>query len=168
MRELYIKQKVLKITDHYPITDADQNPVYQVDEEFRFIKKKLHVSRPNGEKIFEIEKQISFLRPRFVVTFADGKQLEIRSKLTLFKKEIDIDPDELQLTLKGDFWDHSFSLYRGGQEIGKIQKKWLSWGDNYQLSIAAPEYEILFVAVVLAVDMILDDEQAAAAASSSN
>ena len=31
MYELYIKQKVFKITDHYEVMDSNQNPVYRVD-----------------------------------------------------------------------------------------------------------------------------------------
>ena len=31
MYELYIKQRVFKITDHYDVLDVNQNPVYHVD-----------------------------------------------------------------------------------------------------------------------------------------
>ena len=45
MYELYIKQKVFKITDHYEVMDSNQNPVYRVDQDFRLVGNTVHVSR---------------------------------------------------------------------------------------------------------------------------
>lgn len=166
MKQLYIKQKVFKITDHYPITDEEGTPVYQVDEDFRFFKKMFRVTRPDGSPAFSIEKQITFLRPLFAVSFPDGRELEIRSRFTFLKKVIDIGPESEGLILRGDFWNHSFQVLRFERRIGEIRKKWLSWGDSYELDIEDPHYEELFLAVVLAVDAILDAEEASAASSS--
>lgn len=38
MKKLYLEQKIFKIEDHYQIFDENEDPVYNVDEEFRFLK----------------------------------------------------------------------------------------------------------------------------------
>ena len=43
MRTLHIQQQALKITDHYIIYDDLGRGVYQVDEEFRMMGKKITV-----------------------------------------------------------------------------------------------------------------------------
>jgi uncharacterized protein YxjI len=51
MRQLYIRQKVFKITDHYPVIDSYNNTVYLVDEEFKFWGKTIHVTKPDGSHV---------------------------------------------------------------------------------------------------------------------
>lgn len=159
MRELYIQQKVFKITDHYPIVDSAGKVYYQVDEEFRFFGHTVHVTRPDGSHVFTVDKEIITLLPRFVVRFADGQEIKLRSRFSIFRKQIDIDPEHMALRVEGNFWDRDFALYRGTQAIGSIRKGWLTWGDYYELKIDNEYYEELFIAVVLAVDCILDNEK---------
>lgn len=156
MKSLYIKQKVFKITDHYPITDEHGNIVYQVDQDFRLVGNTVHVSSADGRHLFTIDKVILSLLPKFTVQFANGQEIAIKSNFTLFHRDIDIDPDHLGLNLKGDFWGHEYTLSQSGRIVGSISKKWLTWGDTYQLDIHDEELEELFVAVVIAVDHLID------------
>lgn len=159
MRQLYIRQKVFKITDKYPITDGEGRIFYHVDQDFRLIGHTVHVFRADGSRLFTIDRQLFKLLPQYVVSFEDGNSITLKSRFTFFRRAIDIDPDRLGLRLEGDFIDHNFSVYRGSQLIGSIHKAWLSWGDNYELRIFEETYEALFIAIVIAVDRLIDEAQ---------
>lgn len=159
MKKLYIQQKVFKITDHYPILDEDQKRVYQVDQDFKLIGHTVHVSDDRGQEVFLVEKELLTLLPKFKVSFADGKAVFLKSKFTLFKKEINVEGEGLSLSMKGDFFDFNFSLYDQDTLIGSIQKVFLSWGDTYELTIVDESQQDLIVAMMIAVDCIKDAEQ---------
>lgn len=156
MRELYLKQKVFKITDHYPILDKNQQVVYKVDQDFRLIGNTVHVSRANGERIFTINKKVIALLPQFTVDFTDGSSLLIKQRLTFLRRKIDIKSSTMNLVVEGNWLDLNFTVYKDGQAIGHLKKAWISWGDTYQLQILDPSYEVLFVAIVIAIDALKD------------
>ena len=58
MKQLFIKQKVLKITDHYPVLDENGNETYHVDEDFKFFGKKIYVTRSDGSHVFTITREL--------------------------------------------------------------------------------------------------------------
>lgn len=157
MKSLYIKQKFFKILDHYPITDENGQTIYQVDQEFRFIGNTVHVSNANGQHIFTIDRVVLTLLPKFIVQFANGQEISIQSNFTLFHRDIDIDPDNLGLNVSGDFWDHEFSLIQRGRTVGTISKKWLTFADTYRLDIYDDSLQDVFIAVVIAVDRLIDE-----------
>lgn len=159
MKKLYVKQKVFKITDHYPIMDEFQNPVYQVDQDFKLIGNTVHVCDTTGREVFVVNKVVLTLLPKFVVSFDNGKEIELKSKFTIFKKVINVFPEELGITLQGNFIDHNFSILQDGEEIAVINKVFLAWGDTYELSIFDESKQDLVVALMIAVDCIKDDQQ---------
>ena len=159
MKSLFIQQKVFKILDHYPITDEDGQTIYQVDQAFRLIGNTVHVSNANGNHLFTIDRVVLTLLPKFIVTFADGREISIKSNLTLFHRDIDIDPDHLGLNVAGDFWDHNYTLSQRGTTVGSISKEWLTFADCYRLDIYDESLQDVFIAVVIAVDRLIDESR---------
>ena len=47
--------------------------------------------------------------------------------------------------------------------ILSIHKQWMAWGDTFELDIAPGADEVLAMAVVLAIDAVMDCQTAAAA-----
>ncbi len=159
MRNLYIQQKVFKIMDHYPIWDEADNVVYQVDQEFQLIGKTIHVSDATGNWLFTVRREILTLLPRFVVEFADGRELFLQSKLSFMYKVIEVEPTSFGITIEGDFFSKEFEVLKEGNPIGKISRKWLSFGDKFAIEVLDEEHEELFVAVMIALDAIIDAAQ---------
>lgn len=159
MRNLYIQQKVFKIMDHYPIRDEADNIVYQVDQEFQLIGKTVHVSDVTGNRLFTVRREILTLLPRFVVELADGRELLLQSKLSFFYKVIEVEPTDFGITIEGDFFSKEFEVLRDGNPIGRISRKWLSFGDKFAIEVLDEEQEELFVAIMIALDSIIDAEQ---------
>ncbi len=159
MKKLYVKQKVFKLTDHYPVFDDAQEPVYQVDEEFKIIGKTVHVSDKDGRTAFVIERELFTLLPRFVIRFANGEELTLQSRFTLFHKKIDVLPDEEDIRLEGSFFDYSFKIYRRDEQIGEIERAFLAWGDSFEITVYDEQYQALVVAMMIAVDALIDADQ---------
>lgn len=104
MKKLYIKQAVFKITDHYDIYDENEEIVYHVDQDFRIIGNTVHVFDANDREIFVIDRVIFSLLPKFVIHFFDERRdITIQSKLSLFLRQMEIDPKHLCLHLRATF-----------------------------------------------------------------
>lgn len=126
MRKLYIQQKIFKLLDNYPITDEAGNIVYQVDQKFRLLGHAVTVTDAQGQILFSIEEELFTLLPRFQVHFPDGRALTIRARFSLWRQNIDIDPENLGLNLQGDFFSHDFTLTQNKQTVGSIKKGWFT------------------------------------------
>lgn len=159
MYELYIKQKVFKITDHYDIMGADQKPVYHVDQDFRFVGNTVHVKRMDGSEAFVMNKRVLTFMPKFDVFFGNGKTALIKQNFTFFKKSIDIFSDDYSLSLEGNFWDMDFGVFNNGIEVGNISKELLTWGDTYIIRVFNAEFEEALLALLIAIDNIKDGEK---------
>ena len=71
----------------------------------------------------------------------------------------------LNWEVKGDLFDHDYQIIENGREIVRIHKVWFSWGDSYELDIADGANEEMVLAVVLAIDCVLDDSDTSTAAA---
>ncbi|WP_308533961.1 LURP-one-related family protein [uncultured Peptoniphilus sp.] len=103
MQKLYIKQKVFKITDHYPILDEEENTLYFVDQDFTLIGKTVHVSDRDENEIFVINKKILTWLPEYHISYANGQEVIIKSNFTFFKDSMNIISQDYDLSVKGDF-----------------------------------------------------------------
>jgi uncharacterized protein YxjI len=67
--------------------------------------------------------------------------------------------------LSGDFFGFNFMMKDDQGIVLQIQKKFLSWGDTYQLAIEDKFDETIAVGIVLMIDDFIDDARRNAAAS---
>ena len=94
----------------------------------------------------------------------EGREvLTIKKDFTFFKASYSIDAAGIEV--QGNWWDMNFEVYKDGQVIGSVHKKWLSWGDSYEIQVIDEEYEKIIIAIVLAIDCVKADQAAAANAS---
>lgn len=159
MKKLYIQQAVFKITDHYPIVNEHQETVYYVDQKFKFIGKFYTVTDVTGKVLFTIERGFAFFLPVYTITFATGETITIRTNFTLFRHKFDIEVEDFTLKVEGDFFAHNYALYTERTELASINKKWFSWGDAYEITIYDETFMDLSVAVLIAVDELIDTQR---------
>lgn len=156
MRKLYVKQKVFKFTDHYDVLDENNNPIYKVDQDFRFFGNSVNVSKYDGSKSFNISRGMIFLLPKYSVKFSDGNKMTIQQDLTFFRKKIKIISNDYTLELKGNIWDINFEVYNNLKLVGNIYKKFLSWSDTFVIDVYDDSFEEELLALLIVVDDILD------------
>lgn len=160
MKKLYLEQKIFKIEDHYQIFDENEVPVYNVDEEFRFLKKYFEITNNKTGEVTTIEKQISFFLPEYNVTFPNKKKITLQKQLAFFKKSIYVLPCSENIRIEGDVFFLDFQILKDEELIGYIEKGFFRLRDCYTLNIVNEDFEELIVATMVAVDNIKDLEQA--------
>lgn len=156
MVNLYMKQKVFSWRDRFAIKDAQEQDRYYVEGEIFTIGKKLHLFDTFGNEVAYVQQKVLTFLPRFFV-FVNGQQVaEIVKEFTFFYPKYRI--EGLGWEVEGDFLAHDYSITDRGREIINIHKVWLAWGDTYELRIADGVNEAMAVAVVLAIDCVIDSQ----------
>ncbi len=164
--KLYMKQKVFSWADRFTIKDEYGTDKYYVEGKVFSLGKKLHVYDLNGIEVAYIEQQIFTFMPRFYVYVNGSKVAEIVKEFTLFRPKYSI--AGLGWEIDGSFMAHDYWITKNGNEIVRINKEWMTWGDTYQIDIREKEDEIITLAVVLAIDCVMASSAAAASAASSS
>lgn len=162
---LYVKQKVFSWLDRFSIKDEYEQDRYYVQGEFSF-GKKLHIyDRNNREVAFLQQKLWSFL-PKFEVIINGRVVAEIIKEFTFLKPRYTINGP--RWTVEGSFGEHDYCIHGKEGTLAEVHKAWLSWGDSYEISLQEGEDEAMILAVILAIDAVMEEEAVAASAASSS
>ena len=155
--KLYIKQKVFSLASRFNITDEEGNERYTVEGELLSLTRRLHIYDHRGEEVSLIHRELFTLMPRFVVE-RNGRQTAcIKKRFTFLKPVYDIEGKGWHV--EGDFFAHDYQIVDGsGSVIASIHKVWMSWGDSFELELVSSEDEVDLIAVILAIDVVMDSE----------
>lgn len=159
MKKLYIKQKVFSIGEKFTVMDEQQNPRYYVEGSFMKIPKTFRIEDEQGREISKITKKTISLLPKFFVEIDGQEMIEISKHLTFLKAHYSIEAEGL--SVEGNWWDMDFIVEKDGRRIADINKRWISWGDTYEVTILDETYEHLVISLVIAIDRVKEDERAA-------
>lgn len=160
--KLYMRQKVFSWVDKFTVKDEYGQDKYHVEGEFFTIGKKLHVYDMSGVEIAYIHQKVLSFLPRFFV-FVNGQQIaEIVKKLSFLTPKYCV--NGLGWEMEGDFLAHDYQIYRDGGTVVTFHKKWMTWGDCYEIDIADENDELAALSVVLAVDCVMAASSAGAGA----
>ena len=161
---LYMKQKVFSWKDRFSIQDESGHDKYYVEGKVFSIGKKLHIyDMESNELEFVNQKVVSFM-PKFSVEINGEEVAVIKKKFTFLKPSYSIEGPGWDV--QGDFMCHDYIITEGDNTIVSIHKKWMAWGDTFELDVADESREVLAVAVVLAIDAVIDSQQSSSAAVS--
>lgn len=102
--------------------------------------------------------------PQFTVTIDGYSDIVIKKELTLFKARYHIEVEGI--SVQGNWWDMDFEVVKDGLQIAEIHKRWVSFGDTYEVTIQDERYEKMIIALVVAIDCVKADDDATAASAS--
>lgn len=160
MYRLYAKQKVLKLEDHYAVTDESEAPVYFIDQNLKIFGYDVRVSDKEKNLLFSVEQELMHLMPTYHVRFENGDIMDIKARFSLFKKKIDITYEGKTLRLEGDIFSWDFRILdESDREVAAIEKKIFAWGDTFVIDVLDDNYADVSVAMMIVVDHIIDMEQ---------
>ncbi|MEE1237044.1 MAG: LURP-one-related family protein [Turicibacter sp.] len=159
MKTFYIKQRIFTITDRYFVYDQYQQPTYEVNGKFFTIGDELTLTNLKGDELFRIKQRIMSLFGAYDVYKQNKLCATIKRRATLFRPKLDIESDDGNFEIEGDFWDYNFSILKDGHTIGTIEKEWLTLRDSYKLTVNDSELETLFISMVIAIDNCLHNEK---------
>ena len=154
--KLYIKQKVFSWGDKFTVKDINGNDRYFVEGEVFSFGKKLHVYDAHHFERAYIKQELLTWMPRYSV-YTNGTQIaQVKQEFTFFRSKYTIDGPGWQV--EGDFFSHEYRITKSGRVIATISKEWMTWGDSYELDIADDVNEITGLAVVLAIDAVIESQ----------
>lgn len=150
--KLYIKQKVFSWKDKFNITDAEQNPVYYCEGKFFSVGKKFYVQNKEGDELAYIHQKVLSWLPKFFISKRGEDVATVRQKFTFVKQQFEV--PEYDWHISGDFWAHNYSIDKGSQPVATITKRWLSWGDTYEIDIYNDKDVIDVICTVIIIDAV--------------
>ena len=158
--KLYMKQKVFSWKDKSTIKDENGVDKYFVEGEIFTLGKKLHITNAEGNEVAFVRQKVLSFMPRFFVEVNGEEVAEIVKKMTFLKPKYIV--NGLGWEVQGEVFAHDYVIVKDGSPIVTIHKKWMSWGDMFELDVANGADEVCALAVVLAIDAVMDAQSAAA------
>ena len=153
--KLYMKQKVFSFRDRFTIKDETGNDRYHVEGQLISLGKKLHIYDMDRNEVAFVREKLISLTPAFIVEIDGQSVAKIVKKITLLKPKYYVEGPDWEVS--GRLLEHDYRIMDDGNAIISIHKKWMSWGDSYEIDISDSEDEVLALAVVLAIDAVMTE-----------
>jgi uncharacterized protein YxjI len=166
MKYVYLKQKVFAIRDEYKVYDDMQNVLYEAKGKFISLNSHKDIFK-GGETtpIYTIRQKILTFVPTYFLYDANQQIVAklAQQLLAFFGVKFNLVVQGKPFKIQGDFFGYNYSISDESGMVVQIQKKFLAWGDTYQLAIEDSFDEALAVSVVLMIDDFIDDKRKQAA-----
>ena len=157
MKKLYMKQEILSVIDRFYIKDENEEDRYLIEGDYIQVGgKKLHIKDLFDNELLTIKQKLLSLLPKFFVLKNEEQVASIQKKIAFFGSKYIIEGPEWEV--KGKIMKHDYTILKDGNEIANIHKAWISWGDSYEITISDNVDDTLVLAVVLAIEMVLEQE----------
>ncbi|EXJ23803.1 hypothetical protein ADIAL_0595 [Alkalibacterium sp. AK22] len=151
--QLFIKQQVLSLKDRFDVKDADGNDRYYVEGEWLSFAKKLRVYDQYNQEILYIEQKLWNFLPEFDLRVDGQTVATVKKELTFFSNNYAILGKDWQI--EGSITAHDYVIKHQGRVIADINKKWLSWGDSYEINIYDEEDLTVLLGIVIVIDCVV-------------
>jgi len=156
-----IQEKVFSFGGKYVITDDSGHEAYLAKGKPFSLARHNEIFDSFGTKVYEFKKEIFSWKEIFFI-HKDGEPV-----FRLFKKRISIPPEIFVESLtnteafyvQGDFWGRAYSFFKGEQLFATVSKKFPSFKDAYEVSVAKGFDEGLVLTVVLIIDQMKDKKK---------
>lgn len=153
MSKYYINQK-FSFRDRFTVKNEDLEDVFYAEGEFFSFGKKIRLHTMDGDEVLYIKQKVLSLLSRYEFYIGNEKISEMKQEFTFFKKKYNIITPDWKIT--GDIWDYNYEIREGNRVIAKINKKWFSFMDAYEIEVYEEDYLELILGVVIVIDAETD------------
>jgi uncharacterized protein YxjI len=133
-------------------------PVFTVQGEIFTFGAKIHLYDAAGQELFFIQQKLFRFLPEYHIYSGDTLAAIVKKELTLFRNKLSITSQYGDYTFDGNFLAMDFAIYNQGLMVGELHKKWLTFGDSYELTIYDEDQAAFFCAIAIAIDHCLHNE----------
>ena len=152
-----MKQKHFSWRTRFTITDEFEEVHYYVQGEIISLGRNLHILDYNNEEVAQVREKLTSVIDRYSITIGGQNMGTIKHKMSILKPKYEFTGPGWEI--KGSTLQRDYTITKGNQLIGSAHKKLMSWGDSYEIEIEEHENETAVVAVILAINAILNDEK---------
>ena len=153
---LFMKEKDTAFTDRFVITDEENRVHYTVESKRLSLNKKLTIFDAQDKALAVVQKKPLALTPKYAVLVEDEEIALLSRESALFGKPY-YKVEGPDWTVDGDIWDRDFKVRRNMNTIVDVSPA-IMQKDTYKINIHKDINPLMAVAVVLAVDCILEAE----------
>ena len=156
-----ISQKLISIGDDFWIENEKGRKVFKVDGKALRIRKTLVFEDMEGNTLCQIKERLLTIRDTMVIEGPDGEQIAVIKKALIaplrdrWSVNVKDGPD---LDVQGNILDLEYSIKQGWNKVAEVSKKWFRLTDTYGVEIDAGQNDILILAVAIAIDMMVHDD----------
>lgn len=161
---LYMKQKAFSFKQKTSVFDENGRELYYMEGKIISLGRKMTIFDEQRNELAFIRQKVPALMPKFFIEINGEQVAMISKKFTVLKPKYVI--EGMDWEIEGDFFGHDYDIVSGGKIIVGIHKKWLSWGDAFEINIDDSADVITALAVVIAIDAVLDANQASSSSVS--
>lgn len=155
---LYIKQRVFSLGDKYDIYNENNDVVFHVQSEVFSFGAKLHLYNTSGLELYYIKQNFSLFLKKYEIFTGNSLYASVQQEFSFFRPRMSISSIYGEYEVEGKISQYNFEIKNQGVLVGSVQKKWLSWGDSYELYIPEGCDAAFFVALVIAIDNCVHNE----------
>lgn len=153
--KLYIEQRVFTFGSKFDVWNEDGEIRYKVEGEIFTLGKKLHIYDSEGEEVAYVQQKLMSFLPKYFVFVGQDQVATIVKEFTFMRPQYHIEGTSWRVD--GDFLGHDYSILDGDTTIAYLHKKWMSWGDCFEIEYDDAADEKMLLAVILAIDAVMDD-----------
>lgn len=160
MIELNIRNKWITLGGSSYVTDKDENKVFNVKGRiFSFTRKKF-INDLEGNTLYIVRNKFwhLFVKRAFVLDKEGNKVCTVRKKFWSLRSKFFIDDYKDELIIDGNILTYNFDIRKNGVSIGHVARK-ISLRDSFVLTCYTKEDEAFLVALVIAIDNIIDRQR---------
>lgn len=150
----YIKQKVFSFTQQFNIMDEFEVPKYQVKGKFMSLRNKLELLDDKDQVILRAERALFTFMPLYMIYDTYGTQLVTIKRRFALTQRFTVDVRGHIYEVEGNIFAHEFSVLDQGNPKVYITKKWLSWGDTYEIDIIDEDQIPIWLFLVIVIDQV--------------
>jgi uncharacterized protein YxjI len=154
MKQLYLKQQVFSITNQFKVYDEQQKVIYDCKGEFLSIRREIKIYR-SADKVlvYSLQKKIlSFLHAYFLKDASGDVVARLEQKFSFFGPKFKVYYHNEEFDLRGNLWGFDYTVFSKGIQLIQVHKKWLAWGDTYEILVDDSFNLDLAVAMVVMID----------------
>lgn len=156
---LVIKNRFLTLKGGSKVKDELDNDVYKVDGKFFTCTRKKFVRTLDDETLYTVRNKFWHIFFRSAYLIKDGKKvMKIKRKFAIKSKFNVYAKDGNEYQIDGNFIGWNWQITRNGEQIASVYRK-IDWTDAFVLDVVKEEDKELCLAMVIAIDNIVDAER---------
>lgn len=156
--KLLIKNKLMSLKGNSIVKDEEGKEKFRIKGKVFSVTRKKKIFDENGNLLYRVKNKfwhLPYSRKAFIYDENGTKVAQIVAKYA-FKKKFYIEGYKDQISITGNFFGYNYSICQNGDVIGTLNKKVISLTDTYTLDIPNEEDAPFMVALVIAIDNIID------------
>ena len=155
--KLYIKEKAISVMDKFFVRNEKGDKKYEIRRKFEpAIGLKLHILDMDGNELGYIKEKNISLRPKFRIFIGGEHTATITKKVVSMRPKYEV--EELGWKIKGNLIARDYKIVSKDGEVMNIHKGLLKLSDTFVLEFSDKKHVVEALAVVVAIDYILDEK----------